>query len=376
LFVVAILWLTDAEAESNTESAQGYKVSGFIEVHELQPPKDGISGRDWKQSHRTEFEVQAGGSFWRIVARYGPEHYSVYAGDGTNVYSYLVQEQTIREGGFSANPATVVPGKVPVDSTWYIMLPWLAYCSTDFLDSQKALESVHLPAPWAIGLGDPLAVAFECKVETNDSAPYLVRDVQFFRSTELLEQLLAGEDITVGGQDISSRERYRLEGAKLLKDPSGLSEPEGELIVSAWDKLGSFLIPSDMMLKRYLPQIADTNRTLITQFRVVATNIIAEPLLGNLPKPDRALFVADFRLQNREFGIRQLMYPTGHESAWLSTNDPVLLAMFNTAVEAAVNKKHFSRTSVLIAVLTVIVLPAVFWIRQNRCQQSRIVTSK
>ena len=106
-----------AETDSEIQPARGYSVSGFIEVHDLQQPKDGLFEREWKISRRTEFEVQAGGRFWRVVARYGPEHYEIYTGDGTNIYSYLVQEQTIRDEGFTTYPATVVPGTLPLNST-------------------------------------------------------------------------------------------------------------------------------------------------------------------------------------------------------------------------------------------------------------------
>ncbi len=369
--LAAVIVSTGASPEAWAGS--GYTVSGFIEVYERKEAKegfqDGSQKRELHLSQRTEFNVISDGQFWRIKALYGAKHYSVYSSDGTNVFSYLVQEDETRSRVFSSAPATVVPGRLPVDSTWYVVLPWLAFASKEFLDAQPDLGAVEIPAPWAIALGDPVALAYLAKVDRGTEVPFVPQGVTFYRDAAKLKRLVAGEDFTLGGLGVATKEKFMMEASGILKATPVLEHPDGEFRVLSWMGVGRFQLPQEIELIRYLSPAGTNNHDLLvplTRFRLYTTNAEVCEVQANVPPPDRPVWVADYRLQNRRYKVRQTMYLIETGAEWKATNDPVVLGLFQAVVEKRASRLFYSRAGVTTVLFVIILLPPLLWLKLKR----------
>lgn len=300
----------------------------------------------------TEFTASVSAHRWSIRADYGPNHYSVYACDGTNVYSYLFDHRTKVH---TYLPGTVVRGQYPSDSTWYVTLPWLVYASADWLQQHVAKDgTASLPAIWAIPLGDPLALVYNCKLSINSEEPRTPTAVDFVVDPARLNRVRDGAFEILGSVPENQRDAWLLTARAYQANST-----EARFRVLTFTNIDGSRLAARFELRRY--DIMQTN----TQDQRLVSLITGSLMAANghegnigLPKADMPIFVNDFRFNNKADHIDAVKYPITN-SAWKAFDLPEMAELYKRALANRPRKTSASTMKGLKAAAFLLVVVAI-----------------
>lgn len=96
------------------------------------------------------YQVFMGTNRWFINELYGTNYYRQHYCNGTNIFSVLYDPKV----GTNGAPGVITTDDYPSRYDYPVTLPWLAFCSGQYLNSERASL---LPNPWFIASSDPMA---------------------------------------------------------------------------------------------------------------------------------------------------------------------------------------------------------------------------
>ena len=341
---------------------------------------------------KTGFVVSVDDNRWSIKTMFGEGWYSVHGCDGTNIYAIFYDPHPVSIN--SKKPVTLpyLPGHItegvyPLDVAYYTTMPWLAFASTDYLES----GTNSLPCFWRIPRSDPMAWIFETKIERSKAPPYLPAQVKFITSIAKLK--LATKNPALRLESPS-----KWEYASRNSDLTGIGEGKvgGEFHVIATTNFNGLEIPIEFEGVTYLPKslikqagASATSAQSVSDGDWTYTNLV---FIGRvtritnsgdrfyLPLLDKNVSVTDFRFRDSASKVDYLQYAITN-STWPSDKDPILVNAFEEKKKhlpqhlPRFETEHRGRSFILVIFGLVTFLPILLlvknWLKQKQRNQQK-----
>ena len=294
--------LIGGSLQSRGEDAASFTVTGDISVSIMMESRV-VTNMTYP------FSVAVFPTGWNIKTRFENGNHIEAGCDDTNVYSILSSEK--------ADLGFVSEGTYPLNEGWFITLPWLAYCSSNYVDSTN-----FLPAPWLNAHDIPMASIFRMSGQKLEMNPRLPKSI-IFRVTGKK----TADDIKNRGWLASAN--FTEENLKPLE-----IFQEGflgaEYTVNGTTNIAGLTVPVDFKLISH-PVPPDTVTTIYhghitSAFRTGATD--------PLPKIKRQMPVTDYRFRNSDAKVDFINYAIHSGQRWIfDKSSPALQARFHKAVE-------------------------------------------
>jgi hypothetical protein len=251
--------------------------------------------------------------------------------------AWFVASGTEQAFGFSSNTFCVeaanekIPagalayfGFYPPYSTQPVMIPWLAYCSSEYF--RKSSEWKDMPTPWTLALCE--TVSHICEVEASflDNRPGLPRSLIFVVTERRLGR--AARNPLLRFEHLTRRERIDrfIDYSKDYPPGSVL----GEYRVLLTTNVNTQVLPQSAILETYLLRGAfkalaglQTNQSqmvrmqtnnargrmfLYARFSLLLTNVLTPPADIFLGVLKSNAGVVDHRMQNRRLNVDHVLY--------------------------------------------------------------------
>src|SRR5262249_39830936 len=142
--------------------------------------------------------------------------------------------------------ATVFEEEFPLDTSYYVTLPWLAYASATYIRDRGTDNKVSIPAIWTLPLSDPLAFIFQCSFDLSQARPAVPVSLEFKPNPDILKEVRAGKFRTV--QKLSKTDS---DLAVLQVQPYASIDVAGEYKVLSMRQIGRFTVPNEFELTRF-----------------------------------------------------------------------------------------------------------------------------
>jgi len=332
-----------------------FRVTGLLNVTEYN--LKGISNSVITK----EFDVTVKDDTWLIKATFAKGHYTVYGCDGTTVYSYL--EQETKQSKQTVRPASVTEGAFPLDTSYYVSLPWLAYASAHFIHAYLTNDTINIPAIWAIPLFDPEAFIFQSKPKLSISSPAVPLSLDFEPDPEAISRVINGDCFQAFKPSKSEMDRLKLKLPRY--DPKYVGVVAEYRVLSTIEYSG-LLLPETFRLTRYW-RTRTNSEPKVVQTIFDGKMLKAELVKDFSPKPtcDHVMAVADFRFRDQNPKIQFIRYPVTN-SEWLPKDDPKLKKLYEAA-RAKLPKGIMAYEPAMLFMLLFFAIPGVvFAIRRLR----------
>ncbi len=291
----------------------GYGVRGEIESELL-----GASGQV-VTNLVFPFELERKGDAWRVEVEFGRGHVMEVGSDGGDVYTVLKDPSVSRVAPKSmlVHGGTVSEGPYPLNATWYVTMPWFAFCTGPEMDRHGW---TNLPAPWTDPRTDPAASIFGLRVVRSEASPWLPE-----RMTWTVLPELRGRHDALGWLQAGYRDRAQVRSAEVY--PDGFLAAEYR--VTGWAKIGEHSIPSGFELRRYDPMM--TNRVAVVS-RCSVREVYEVGQAPCVPQITAGTAVTDYRLRDAGLGIDYVNYPITN-GCWIRERTPELERLLETKRE-------------------------------------------
>jgi hypothetical protein len=294
----------------------------------------------FSQGETWEFEVAVKGGQWTENVIHTTNETSFSFGcDGNSVFMIQSPPGTVhQQTGDKSDLAMVVNGCCPIQSPFLdSALPWLAYCSGNYIATNISDGTVMLPAPWMASWVDPTAWIFKERYQAITNGQNLPGRLDYFPDVSLIEDLERGVCHTIMPMNEIARENATVGIArmKLQRDASAFYE------VLETTNFGGYLLPKRFVFEQASfksvgkDQVAKEPEPLI---KILGTldSVAKIDALNPYPKSSANLEVSDYRLSNFKQHIPFVWYRVAN-SAWIvSKSNPTLLRLAgNTGADLA-----------------------------------------
>lgn len=229
--------------------------------------------------------------------------------DGTNIYAIFRHELS------DGTPAAgyIYPGIFPAKSFYYETLPWLAFCSTPFLDR----HAYEVPLPWRHAATQPLAHITRTHVTRFSSPPRLPKRILFVTDAGRLKQANTNHFLRYEALQETERAWRSVDFSTVYPQDMIL----GDYKVDAITNIANLTLPLFFQLQafdlRTFPSKKKSpnrwedpygKRILANSATGKVTSIMLSASCSPFPTLPRRADVADFRLQDRTRGIECVSY--------------------------------------------------------------------
>jgi len=307
--------------------SQVVELSGSISDHDFKP--DGKTLQE--QSYTFTLNIAPDGR-WQIRTDFNTNHYYIIGCDGTNVASYLYD---MRSAKWSTLPGEIVRGTMPVQTTWYVTLPWLVYASQGWLATNTDQGGrAPIPAVWSFAFGDPIASIYRCSVERDSKKPYTPSKVEFLVDPERRSEAEKGNFHLLSTVKEFSKDPWILQAKQ-----HDFTATEAEFTVTEYTNVMDLHLPLKFQLLRFfVPPSADPMESKIcSQFEGSLKSVQIIDTDVGLPKAGLPIYVTDFRLKNETDKIDIIKYFITN-SAWKADSDPQLNIYYKKALSLRPHK--------------------------------------
>ena len=285
-------------------NAAEFGVNGVIVCNLLRSDGQVFTNYSYDFTARTETNG------WNIKVVFGKDHYLCAGSDGTNVYTVL-EDPKGRKSTKSSMPGKIVNGSYPLNDDWYITVPWLALCSSSYLNEHG---TANLPAPWVNARIDPTASAFVAEVRRTggEALPASIIFTCKKKSADDLKSLgwLNSQHLQGNAFQILETFQEGFVGA--------------EYAVKNSTNFDGIILPTEFELKCFLP---DKSHSLYKVFHGTILQFFRPSRSTFLPEILGPVSVADFRLRDASAGIDFVNYSLTN-SDWITPNSSDVQAFF------------------------------------------------
>ena len=267
----------------------------------------------------TGFTFGLSGHMWKAKAIYGTGYYQEFGCDGTNVYSFLVDPHPqVAKGAPTPQslPGAITAGVYPVSVAHYVTVPWLAYASGIFCES----DCERLRLPWAISEVQPEAHLCRSVVKRFDKTG-TVQEVLFINDSKRAEALAGNAELIPTENTVETR-TSAISRAELMH-----SALLGRYQVKQFTNISGTVVPTEFELEQYLPNQKSESNVLYVSYRGRVTAIRKPAWTSPFPQFPQPVYVFDRRLQD----TANRMNGTGYtiSNTWpTSATDPWLVNLF------------------------------------------------
>ncbi|MCO5052260.1 MAG: hypothetical protein M9920_08150 [Verrucomicrobiae bacterium] len=348
--------------------AQSYKVQGQMVAKYYRWNGDEFG------SQITGFVINLQGDRWLLRAEYGTNWFMLVSGDGTNNYAVLIDP----EGETDPAPARVYPGDFPQFQFDRVTVPWLAFCSSHFLDHSPRKDSI--PCLWRQPRTDPLAHVCITRTQRFHDSPRLPETVEWITDTGQIASAATNAWLRNEGATDDELDRRLIDYSTWIKPGKVL----GRFAVTAQTNFNGKTLPLAFELEAYeylspearnrLQQTVDaagktpgTKRETVTDTYLVAhyvgqvSRVQTSDVQVEPPEP-KLMDIADFRLSSPADGIDYVLYTSKH---WKPQTDAELLRLLEikrkNPPQRAIRLRPNQRGIVRITILLIFCAPFVFW---------------
>ncbi len=345
LVLLAVLFNCRLAAEGSAASDNAIQISG--EVHYTQYDQTGVVVRP-SSADTSHFIALLSSNMtaWKITAFYGTNWASgnwrsEICGFGSNVYSVLYDPRVPPGTPF---PGLVTPGWYPLQESFRVTMPWLAYCSAGSLGPESGGV---LPLPWRHASTDPIAHSALSKTGFSNVSRRFPDWVTWTLDASRMD--VARSNSVLRREGLSDSERIQRSPDFSLHYRAG--DLIGEYQVIEWTDAQGVRIPTRFVLTAYTP-LKDTKRGVQGEkpraaskgsstnmyrcllFEGRATEILLTNTLVQPSPVPGVLSVADYRLSNRRLNIDYIQYQ-GADGNWKTSVDSQSLALLEARIQAA-----------------------------------------
>lgn len=335
-------------------SAEYVRVTGHITARSLRPSGDVITNQVWR------YEVSMTRSNWVLRSIYDPQSdwYSELFGHGTNIFNALSDPRADEDWPL---PGTVVPVPYPSHDSYYITVPWLAFCSFLFFANGNSLA---LPLPDMQASVRVDAHLSRARVSFLDTSFRLPQAIAFVADNERAKQ--AADSDYLRTESLSEDEKLSRFQRYVGRIPDGtvIGEYEVEAVTNLH---GGMAVPLRFQLTRYgfspditNPQAVTTYPSLMFEGHVETLQVVN----GNLSQPllPKAVSVADYRLRSPNDGVDFVQYSITN-GQWLTEISDSMRDLLSIKVNEARRLRRIESLKRLgvLSVMTAIVSVPLVW---------------
>lgn len=265
--------------------------------------------------------VVGSGGCWNVKADYGENYYRCTGSDGTKVCSIL-QVPQINSG--KSVPAYIAPAGYPSEDDWPITLPWLCWCSKDYLDAHGNNE---LPAPWLNAHTEPVVLIVGSEI-TRESAGGLPSQIKFHT-----EKALAKNSARVNWLNAGYKGEDNMIKAEVYPDGFEIAD----YVVSASTNYNGENVPLEFKLDVYKLK---PNRFLYSSFVGTVSRFFTPSNASFLPELKTKANVADFRYRDTDSEVDYITYQLA-DCNWTSPEPAVLKSSFQAKQSQAKTMERY-----------------------------------
>ncbi len=340
--------------EGKNSPERAFRVTGQLKVTEFS-----LEGKPSSNAAPIQFDVRVSGNRWEITSTFKKDYYLAYGFDGTNIHSYLEQKEYRQAKHVNYSPASVFEEDYPIDTTYYVTLPWLAYASEHYIKRHSTNGIVKIPAVWAIPMDDPVALIFHSHPEISTARPKVPMSLEFMPDIDEIERVKRGEltSFRRPGKPLADLVQLQI----LTYDPA---MPAATYQVLSTTQFDGLVLPSEFILTRYWVS-KNTNDTFrgkpMSLFRGILEKAELIDHVSGIPQCDHILAVGDYRFAGRAPLVEFIPYMVTNNQ-WPAKNDPRLERIFQQE-KAKIPAKRFSQPTVMLFLLVFFSVPAIVWIR-------------
>ena len=296
-----------------------------------------MQGKTWT------FTVSVLGVNWLEVIGWPNGQREMLGGDGASVY-WLLEDRPARHR-LHSYAGNVFTGVYPLQSSAiYTTIPWLAYCSGDFLKKAATKTPITLPAPWIPAWLHPLAHIYVSKYLELEGGNGLPERLDYKPDPELMAALKAGHYRTMAPVSDTTREHVTIQLAAYY---SKIDAPEAVYQVVQTTNYQGLLLPAQFVFENYTFRRSTNGNWKAHLYSKIDGKISSLRMINTVdPLPRLAgdlttISVADYRFFDRSNGVGFISY-FAKNSAWITNEaDPYLQTLYS----AAKTKSHRALTS-------------------------------
>jgi hypothetical protein len=305
----------------STQAETAFEVSGSLEhlvYHQQSYTNQWLS-----------FKMLVSGGQWQIISSENEDipAETTTTCDGANIFHYCKADVLIFSNSFggvlphNCNRVIVEQGPVP-SGGYHVEIPWFAYASSKLAQSNFA----DLPTPWMNPRYSLQAHVYEPTINLSAAPPYLPESATFIVTKERAESASGSPWLDKEAYHDGKRIPYKVDQQWRPREPFGFTGATYNVIATT--NIHGLTLPVLFELAIYVPSVQEP----IEIFR--GTNIIIRersPTNIQPGKPDKAIYVMDFRFSNESQHISYLDYVSWN---WISsTNETELQRFFNGMLE-------------------------------------------
>lgn len=364
---IVLLLLPAAKVVAQDNEMQGLRIRGEMHYKDLLD-----EDRNRRAQNSCAFELETKGRKWRLIIQFDSVNQRIaYGGDGLDLFWAFEDEAAVAERSIKAYSGNVFVGAYPVQSTTvFSALPWVAFCSGRYFETNSIDGISSVPAPWCAAWSDPVAYIYRVEYSSFSKSNLLPARLAFTPDRDRMD-LLTAQDYKIGGiGPSSSQERDRLAIA-LESYFRRITTPEVVYTASDWKDYRGRVIPHTFQLAGF--KFREENNG---EFSRIASGVTfgnvsdveeipdfdyLPRLQGKLP----AISVADYRFADSNVGLDFLSYSITN-SSWLQRDDPLLAHIARDTLQHLSERKARQVTPSGIAFLAFAILaglPAWLFVR-------------
>jgi hypothetical protein len=292
----------------------------------------------------TKFTINIEGNRWLLKSEYTTNWFWLVGGDGVNTYSVLVDPKAPH----IAAPATVFLGDFPQAALDTVSIPWLSFCSSDFLSHSTEKEAIS--SLWSQAQTDPMSHICSTEITQFSEPPYLPKEIKWITSTNQIASASSNSLLRIEGATTQELDRRTIDfqasflPGKLLGNYRVLdtTNMNGSIIPIKFElsAYGYFSPPAKEHAQRILNELSITNDLkekivkdtyLVAVYKGTVAEISVDSNHVELPEPNLPMSVTDYRLSSRSDGIDYISYMSAQ---WKPEVDSELLNLLE------IKKKH------------------------------------
>jgi len=353
LFLLVFLFCASGQA-------QGFKVRGTLSLLQF-TGSNSTPGESWT------FEASALTNQWlyKVFFTNGQEH--IFGCDGRDVYWLFQDPVAGKKMNLSMYVGCVFSGRYPVQSPFInTALPWLAYCSKDFMAAAVTNSELTLPAPWLSAWAMPLAYVYNVRYTPLEQGAGLPAELEYKPGAQQMEDLKNGIYHTVTKPTDSERDKAVLQLVRFAK----MTLPEAIYQVTETTNFQGARMPAEFVFDNYSfsqPKSSSAvSRSLAQRVIGKLTSIESIDSLDPLPRSSDEITdisVGDYRFANSQSGVVFVSY-LARKADWITDqSDPRLRDLYSeqAGIHAALWKtKLNSRFFVLLLFGVAAAIPLIF----------------
>ncbi|HEY3760932.1 MAG TPA: hypothetical protein VGN23_04230 [Verrucomicrobiae bacterium] len=306
-------------------NASGFKVMGHMEAVQMQTWSS--ESTIFKKGDIWNFEVAVDGDKWTEQVVH-PDQDSFSLGcDGRSVFMMIMTPETQnKKTGDYSDLGIVYSGCYPVQAFYLdCTLPWLAYCSANYIATNVNAGSTTLPTPWLPAASVPDAWIYRESYEAITNGTGLPKLLTYFPDSELIQAIEAHLKNTMTGSGNTMMDSMIIRTARLKSQ----HQPSAIYQVLTTTNCEGCVLPKTFRFTQYMfksvgkDQVEKEDAPLI---ELVGTLDSVESIsaVDPYPRSTTNIEVSDYRVFNARKHIPFVWY-RAQNSAWIKNeSDPAL----------------------------------------------------